>query len=141
MPTPSTCAIVGFVGFGHLRDDRLGRRVDGLDRLTATVAELAGDHAPSVGTTFEKLELSSADRSPVFAEIDELYAVIGHAPRHLDRNIASVGLAASANINPERVFPSLFEPVHGSAPDIAGQGKADPALLVLIDQTKQLLPT
>jgi tartrate dehydrogenase/decarboxylase/D-malate dehydrogenase len=38
----------------------------------------------------------------------------------------SLGLAASANLNPEREHPSLFEPVHGSAPDIAGQGKANP---------------
>jgi tartrate dehydrogenase/decarboxylase/D-malate dehydrogenase len=38
----------------------------------------------------------------------------------------SIGLAPSANINPERTFPSLFEPVHGSAPDIAGQGIANP---------------
>lgn len=38
----------------------------------------------------------------------------------------SMGLAASANINPERTHPSLFEPVHGSAPDIAGRGIANP---------------
>ncbi|MFD7136798.1 isocitrate/isopropylmalate family dehydrogenase [Streptomyces sp. NPDC059894] len=38
----------------------------------------------------------------------------------------SLGLAASANLNPERRFPSMFEPVHGSAPDIAGQGLANP---------------
>jgi len=38
----------------------------------------------------------------------------------------TIGVAASANINPERVFPSLFEPVHGSAPDIAGTGVANP---------------
>ena len=38
----------------------------------------------------------------------------------------SLGLAASANINPERRFPSMFEPVHGSAPDIAGQGISNP---------------
>jgi tartrate dehydrogenase/decarboxylase/D-malate dehydrogenase len=38
----------------------------------------------------------------------------------------SVGLAASGNINPERAFPSMFEPVHGSAPDIAGKGIANP---------------
>jgi 3-isopropylmalate dehydrogenase len=48
-----------------------------------------------------------------------------------------IGLAASANINPDRyadgtsVAPSMFEPVHGSAPDIAGQGKADPTATVL----------
>ncbi|MBA3326563.1 MAG: tartrate dehydrogenase [Rhodobacteraceae bacterium] len=38
----------------------------------------------------------------------------------------TIGIAPSANINPERAFPSLFEPVHGSAPDIAGQGMANP---------------
>jgi tartrate dehydrogenase/decarboxylase / D-malate dehydrogenase len=38
----------------------------------------------------------------------------------------SLGLAASANLNPERRFPSMFEPVHGSAPDIAGQGVCNP---------------
>ncbi|NLJ53557.1 MAG: 3-isopropylmalate dehydrogenase [Intrasporangiaceae bacterium] len=42
-----------------------------------------------------------------------------------------IGLAASANINPDRNVPSMFEPVHGSAPDIAGQGKADPTATVL----------
>ena len=38
----------------------------------------------------------------------------------------TIGIAASANINPERRYPSLFEPVHGSAPDIAGKGIANP---------------
>ncbi|MBV9295343.1 MAG: isocitrate/isopropylmalate dehydrogenase family protein, partial [Acidobacteriaceae bacterium] len=38
----------------------------------------------------------------------------------------SIGLAASANLNPTRKFPSMFEPVHGSAPDIAGKGIANP---------------
>jgi tartrate dehydrogenase/decarboxylase/D-malate dehydrogenase len=43
----------------------------------------------------------------------------------------SMGLAASANINPERAFPSMFEPVHGSAPDIAGKGVANPLAAIL----------
>jgi len=38
----------------------------------------------------------------------------------------TIGIAPSANLNPERLYPSLFEPVHGSAPDIAGQGIANP---------------
>jgi tartrate dehydrogenase/decarboxylase/D-malate dehydrogenase len=38
----------------------------------------------------------------------------------------TIGIAPSANINPERKFPSTFEPVHGSAPDIAGKGIANP---------------
>ncbi len=42
-----------------------------------------------------------------------------------------IGLAASGNINPEGSFPSMFEPVHGSAPDIAGKGIADPTATVM----------
>ncbi|WP_309067448.1 isocitrate/isopropylmalate family dehydrogenase, partial [Microbacterium sp.] len=41
-----------------------------------------------------------------------------------------IGLAASGNINPSGAFPSMFEPVHGSAPDIAGTGKADPTAAI-----------
>lgn len=48
-----------------------------------------------------------------------------------------MGLAAGANLNPERRFPSMFEPIHGSAPDIAGQGKADP--LATVWSASQLL--
>jgi 3-isopropylmalate dehydrogenase len=42
-----------------------------------------------------------------------------------------IGLAASGNINPDRTAPSMFEPVHGSAPDIAGEGIADPTAAIL----------
>jgi 3-isopropylmalate dehydrogenase len=42
-----------------------------------------------------------------------------------------IGLAASGNINPDRTAPSMFEPVHGSAPDIAGTGTADPTATIL----------
>jgi 3-isopropylmalate dehydrogenase len=42
-----------------------------------------------------------------------------------------IGLAASGNVNPARTAPSMFEPVHGSAPDIAGKGVADPTATVL----------
>jgi tartrate dehydrogenase/decarboxylase/D-malate dehydrogenase len=43
----------------------------------------------------------------------------------------TIGIAPSANLNPETKFPSMFEPVHGSAPDIAGQQKADPTAAIL----------
>jgi tartrate dehydrogenase/decarboxylase / D-malate dehydrogenase len=43
----------------------------------------------------------------------------------------SLGLAASANVNPERAYPSMFEPVHGSAPDITGKGVANPVAAIL----------
>ena len=46
------------------------------------------------------------------------------------RNGFSATIAPSANLNPERRFPSLFEPVHGSAPDIAGQQIANPVAMI-----------
>jgi tartrate dehydrogenase/decarboxylase/D-malate dehydrogenase len=45
--------------------------------------------------------------------------------------IGGLGMAPSANINPERTAPSMFEPVHGSAPDIAGKGIANPIAQIL----------
>ena len=42
-----------------------------------------------------------------------------------------MGLAASANLDPQRRFPSMFEPVHGSAPDIAGKGVVNPLAAIL----------
>ncbi|HJV93720.1 MAG TPA: tartrate dehydrogenase, partial [Azonexus sp.] len=42
----------------------------------------------------------------------------------------TIGIAPSANLNPDRTFPSLFEPVHGSAPDISGQGIANPIAMI-----------
>jgi tartrate dehydrogenase/decarboxylase/D-malate dehydrogenase len=45
--------------------------------------------------------------------------------------VGSMGLAASANLDPSRRFPSMFEPVHGSAPDIAGKGIANPLAAIL----------
>jgi tartrate dehydrogenase/decarboxylase/D-malate dehydrogenase len=45
--------------------------------------------------------------------------------------VGSMGLAPSANIDPTRRYPSMFEPVHGSAPDIAGSGIANPLAAIL----------
>jgi tartrate dehydrogenase/decarboxylase/D-malate dehydrogenase len=45
--------------------------------------------------------------------------------------VGGLGLLPSANLNPERRFPSMFEPVHGSAPDIVGQGIANPIAAIL----------
>jgi tartrate dehydrogenase/decarboxylase / D-malate dehydrogenase len=45
--------------------------------------------------------------------------------------VGGLGLAPSANINPSRTYPSMFEPVHGSAPDIIGRGIANPAATIL----------
>lgn len=67
-------------------------------------------------------ELDVIVASNMFGDIlsDEAAAVTG-----------SIGLAPSGNINPEREFPSMFEPIHGSAPDIAGQGIANPIGAIL----------
>ncbi|TKW53371.1 D-malate dehydrogenase [decarboxylating] [Colletotrichum tanaceti] len=46
----------------------------------------------------------------------------------------TIGIAPSANLNPDGKFPSLFEPVHGSAPDIAGQGVANPVGMIWAGQ-------
>jgi tartrate dehydrogenase/decarboxylase/D-malate dehydrogenase len=45
--------------------------------------------------------------------------------------VGSMGLAASANLDPTRRFPSMFEPVHGSAPDIAGKGVVNPLATIM----------
>jgi tartrate dehydrogenase/decarboxylase/D-malate dehydrogenase len=58
--------------------------------------------------------------------IDILTAHFVRHPDWFDVVVGSNGIAPSGNINPEREFPSMFEPVHGSAPDIAGRGIANP---------------
>jgi tartrate dehydrogenase/decarboxylase/D-malate dehydrogenase len=63
------------------------------------------------------------------ASLDTIVATNLHADILSDLAAAlagSLGIAPTANLNPERRFPSLFEPVHGSAPDIAGKGIANP---------------
>jgi tartrate dehydrogenase/decarboxylase / D-malate dehydrogenase len=94
----------------------------------------------------EVVEDVAADYPSVEVErvlIDALCARVVQAPASIDVIVASnlfgdilsdltaaiagsIGIAPGANINPEREFPSMFEPVHGSAPDIAGQGIANP---------------
>jgi tartrate dehydrogenase/decarboxylase/D-malate dehydrogenase len=94
----------------------------------------------------ERAEAMAAQYPDVTADkfhIDILTAHFVQRPDHFDVVVASnlfgdilsdlgpactgtIGIAPSANINPDGTFPSLFEPVHGSAPDIAGQGIANP---------------
>ncbi|KAA5830551.1 tartrate dehydrogenase [Saccharopolyspora hirsuta] len=86
---------------------------------------------------------SFPDVSPVSEHIDALCAKVVLDPARFDVIVGSnlfgdilsdltaavaggIGIAPAANLNPEREFPSMFEPVHGSAPDIAGQGVANP---------------
>ena len=66
-------------------------------------------------------------RDPARFEIVVTSNLFGDILTDLGAAIAGgMGLAAGANLNPERRYPSMFEPIHGSAPDIAGQGKANP---------------
>lgn len=96
------------------------------DRVAAEYPEVATDyqHVDAAAMFF----ITNPDRFDVvvtdnlFGDIlTDIGAAIG----------GGIGLAASGNIDPTRSNPSMFEPVHGSAPDIAGQGKADPTATVM----------
>ena len=96
------------------------------DRVAAEYPEVATDyqHVDAASMFF----ITNPDRFDVvvtdnlFGDIlTDIGAAIG----------GGIGLAASGNIDPSRSNPSMFEPVHGSAPDIAGQGKADPTATVM----------
>jgi tartrate dehydrogenase/decarboxylase / D-malate dehydrogenase len=113
-------------------------------RLTSATKSNAQQHAMTFWD--EVVEAVSRDYPDVATErvlIDALAARFVLAPESLDVVVASnlfgdiltdlgaaicgsMGLAPSGNINPEREYPSMFEPVHGSAPDIVGKGIANP---------------
>ena len=98
---------------------------DVLDQVMPEYDEVTTDrqHADAAAMNFVRCphEFDVVVASNLFGDIltDLAGAIVG-----------GLGLAPSANINPERVFPSLFEPVHGSAPDIAGQGIANPVAAI-----------
>jgi 3-isopropylmalate dehydrogenase len=103
------------------------------DLWQRVLAEVGGDF-PGV-----KVDYSHVDAATMFLVTQpERFDVIvtdnlfGDILTDLGAAVAGgIGLAASGNINPERTAPSMFEPVHGSAPDIAGQQKADPTAAIL----------
>ncbi|MSP67026.1 MAG: tartrate dehydrogenase [Alphaproteobacteria bacterium] len=91
-------------------------------------AEIAAEY-PDVATDRELVDAMTVRMIRRPESIDVMVASNLHADILSDLAgalIGSLGLAPSANINPERVHPSMFEPVHGSAFDIAGQGIANP---------------
>ncbi|MEV0593990.1 3-isopropylmalate dehydrogenase [Nonomuraea cavernae] len=103
------------------------------DLWQRTVDQVAADY-PDVTTDYSHIDAASM----FFVTHPERFDVVvtdnlfGDIITDLGAAIAGgIGLAASGNINPERTTPSMFEPVHGSAPDIAGQGKADPTATIL----------
>ncbi len=88
-------------------------------------------HAEYTDVEYEKMYVDAAAASMVLEpqRFDVILTtnMIGDILSDLGGALAgSLGLAPSGNINPEREFPSMFEPIHGSAPDIAGQGIANP---------------
>lgn len=103
------------------------------DLWARTVDEIAADH-PNVTTDYVHVDamclylVTQPERFDVVVTdnlFGDIVTDVGAAVQ------GGLGLAASANLDPERRSPSLFEPVHGSAPDIAGSGTADPTAAVL----------
>jgi len=91
-------------------------------------AEVAAEH-PDVTTRQEHIDALSAKLVMSPSDFDVIVAsnLFGDILSDLAAGVAgSIGIAPSANLNPDLVHPSMFEPVHGSAPDIAGRGIANP---------------
>jgi 3-isopropylmalate dehydrogenase len=98
-----------------------------------TVNEVAADF-PEVSTDYVHVDAASMYfvTSPERFDVVVTDNLFGDILTDLGAAIAGgIGLAASGNLDVSRVNPSMFEPVHGSAPDIAGQGIADPTATVL----------
>jgi tartrate dehydrogenase/decarboxylase/D-malate dehydrogenase len=86
-------------------------------------------HFPEVRTDQFHIDILSAHfvRHPDWFDVVVASNLFGDILSDLGAAVVgSIGLAPSANLNPERQYPSMFEPVHGSAPDIAGKGIANP---------------
>ncbi len=98
-----------------------------------TVEEVAAEF-PEVQTAYQHVDAATIFMATDPGRFDVIVTdnLFGDILTDIAAAIAGgIGLAASGNINPARTTPSMFEPVHGSAPDIAGQGKADPTAAIL----------
>ncbi len=103
------------------------------DLWQRTFDTVASEH-PGVGTAYNHVDAACI----YFVQSPEQYDVIvtdnlfGDILTDLGGAVAGgIGFAASGNLNPARTGPSMFEPVHGSAPDIAGQNQANPVAAIL----------
>jgi 3-isopropylmalate dehydrogenase len=103
------------------------------DLWERTFNEVAAEH-PEVDTAYNHVDAACI----YFVESPQRYDVIvtdnlfGDILTDLGGAVSGgIGFAASGNLNPDRTGPSMFEPVHGSAPDIAGQSKANPVAAIL----------
>jgi 3-isopropylmalate dehydrogenase len=102
--------------------------------LWRRTVERVGAEFPGVTTNYQHVDAATIFMATDPARFDVIVTdnLFGDIITDLAAAIAGgIGLAASGNINPDRTTPSMFEPVHGSAPDIAGQGKADPTATVM----------
>jgi 3-isopropylmalate dehydrogenase len=98
-----------------------------------TFAEVAAEH-PDVTTEYQHVDAAAMFlvTQPQRYDVVVTDNLFGDILTDIAAAVTGgIGMAASGCINPERVHPSMFEPVHGSAPDIAGKGVADPAAAVL----------
>ena len=98
-----------------------------------TFEEVAGDY-PQVQTAYSHVDAAMIYLVDDPSRFDVIVTdnLFGDIVTDLAAAVTGgIGLAASGNIDASRTFPSMFEPVHGSAPDIAGQGKADPTAAIL----------
>jgi len=96
-------------------------------------AEAMAQHYPEVATDRQHIDILTARfvLQPTRFDVVVASNLFGDILSDLGPACAgTIGLAPSANLNPDRVFPSLFEPVHGSAPDIFGKGIANPIAMI-----------
>jgi 3-isopropylmalate dehydrogenase len=103
------------------------------DLWSRTFNELAAQH-PDVETAYNHVDAACMYMvgSPQRYDVIVTDNLFGDIITDLAGAVAGgIGRAASANLNPARTGPSLFEPVHGSAPDIAGTGQADPTAAII----------
>jgi 3-isopropylmalate dehydrogenase len=102
--------------------------------LWRRVVEEVGAEFPDVETAYQHVDAATIFMVTDPGRFDVIVTdnLFGDIITDIAAAIAGgIGLAASGNINPAGTTPSMFEPVHGSAPDIAGQGKADPTAAIL----------
>ena len=102
--------------------------------LWRRTVEEVGAEFPDVETAYQHIDAATIFMATDPGRFDVIVTdnLFGDIITDIAAAIAGgIGLAASGNINPARTTPSMFEPVHGSAPDIAGQGKADPTAAIL----------
>src|SRR3954454_10779661 len=102
--------------------------------LWRRTVERVGSEFPEVTTAYQHVDAATIFLATDPSRFDVIVTdnLFGDIVTDLAAAIAGgIGLAASGNVNPDRSAPSMFEPVHGSAPDIAGTGTADPTATIL----------